>query len=118
MNCAIGQIDICSKDGCSWFKVFGYRCEDRHLHPKDAFLYVKKFPKNTPQQGVAQSKRKKVYDSENGICYLCGKKVRYTEMTIDHVIPRSKGGSNKLENLKPTHKSCNFIKADKIIKAS
>ncbi len=110
--CAIGQIDRCKKDGCSWFKIFGYNCKDRHLYPKDAFLYVKKFPKTNE---VNQTKRKKIYDSENGICYLCGKKVLFNEMTIDHVIPKSKGGSNSLENLKPTHKKCNLLKGNNLI---
>ena len=35
-------------------------------------------------------------------------------MTIDHIIPKSKGGTNTLENLQPMCHTCNTHKADKI----
>ena len=34
-------------------------------------------------------------------------------MTIDHIIPKSKGGNNSLENLQPMCHTCNTKKADK-----
>lgn len=41
----------------------------------------------------------------------------YTEafelMTIDHIVPKSKGGTNDLENLQPMCNACNARKADK-----
>lgn len=33
-------------------------------------------------------------------------------MTIDHILPKSKGGSNELENLQPMCNTCNARKAD------
>jgi hypothetical protein len=35
-------------------------------------------------------------------------------MTIDHIIPKSKGGENTLENLQPMCHTCNTVKADKV----
>lgn len=34
-------------------------------------------------------------------------------MTIDHILPKSKGGKNDLDNLQPMCSSCNSKKADK-----
>jgi 5-methylcytosine-specific restriction endonuclease McrA len=34
--------------------------------------------------------------------------------TIDHIFPKSKGGTDNLNNLQFTHKRCNSIKGDKI----
>ncbi|MCQ9177218.1 HNH endonuclease [Corynebacterium amycolatum] len=37
-------------------------------------------------------------------CHLCG---RAGATTADHLLPRSKGGDNSLENLRPAHGQCN-----------
>jgi hypothetical protein len=36
-------------------------------------------------------------------------------MTIDHVIPKSKGGSSNIDNLQPMCERCNQKKGDKIM---
>lgn len=49
------------------------------------------------------------------ICKLCSKVIKnWEEASIDHIIPRSKGGSNDYENLQLAHKSCNNQKGDQI----
>lgn len=53
-------------------------------------------------------------------CYLCKKEIdlklprtsRYG-LTIDHVVPLTKGGKDILENLRPTHWICNIQKSNK-----
>lgn len=42
--------------------------------------------------------------SVSKICWRCGEP---GADTADHVIPRARGGSNKIENLRPAHESCN-----------
>lgn len=42
--------------------------------------------------------------SKSKICWLCGES---GADTADHVIPRSRGGSNAVSNLRPAHESCN-----------
>ena len=46
-------------------------------------------------------------------CAICGKKISsYDELTVDHIIPRSKGGKNVLSNCQLAHRACNSKKND------
>lgn len=38
--------------------------------------------------------------------------VHFQLMTIDHVIPKSQGGENEVENMRPCCKKCNSSKSD------
>lgn len=49
-------------------------------------------------------------------CQLCGKELTRETVTIDHIIPVSKGGTNVLENLQPLCFHCNSVKRDKPMK--
>ncbi len=43
----------------------------------------------------------------SGICYYCGREVGRERLTMDHVIPLSRGGKSKKGNLVPACKECN-----------
>lgn len=49
-------------------------------------------------------------------CQYCGHTFSHRSLTIDHVIPKSKGGKNTWENQVAACKSCNAAKEDKDIK--
>lgn len=53
--------------------------------------------------------RAKVYERDGYRCVNCG--VRYP-LSVDHVIPLSKGGKNRMENMVTMCKPCNADKAD------
>ncbi|MEU7066900.1 HNH endonuclease [Streptomyces sp. NPDC046161] len=55
-------------------------------------------------------------------CRLCGKAIDLTlkfphsfSVSIDHVLPRAKGGSDAAANLQLAHLRCNIVKRDKLI---
>lgn len=45
-----------------------------------------------------------------GLCHYCGSKVSYRELTMDHLVPLSRGGRSTRENLVPSCKNCNNLK--------
>jgi 5-methylcytosine-specific restriction endonuclease McrA len=47
------------------------------------------------------------------ICYICEQKMEsMKDMTIDHLIPFSRGGFDLLENYRLVHAHCNQLKAN------
>ena len=48
--------------------------------------------------------RKKI---SSGICYYCGRKFHPDELTMDHKIPLTRGGTSEKINLVPACKECN-----------
>jgi 5-methylcytosine-specific restriction endonuclease McrA len=45
--------------------------------------------------------------TSTGTCWYCGEKVGYHNLTMDHVIPLSRGGRSTKDNLVPSCKECN-----------
>ncbi len=58
-------------------------------------------------------KRRELFEKDKWICQYCGEKVNQQNITLDHVIPQSKGGDNSKENLKTCCLVCNGIKSGK-----
>ncbi len=42
-----------------------------------------------------------------GICYYCNGNVKPSELTMDHVVPVSRGGKSSKGNVVPSCKECN-----------
>lgn len=58
--------------------------------------------------------RKAILKKCHGHCACCGKQLTERTMTVDHMIPLSRGGSNDISNLAPLCKPCNRIKSNTI----
>ena len=43
----------------------------------------------------------------SGVCYYCATRVVHHDLTMDHLIPLSRGGRSTKDNLVPSCKSCN-----------
>ncbi len=90
---------------------------------------ARKYRKNNPEKRrvMAQIRRariignggsytevewKELKEKYGNKCLRCKKKKK---LTVDHIIPISKGGTSNINNLQPLCKSCNSIKKDKTI---
>jgi 5-methylcytosine-specific restriction endonuclease McrA len=45
-------------------------------------------------------------------CWLCNKPICDDKPTLDHIVPRSKGGRNAIANLRLAHEECNRKRGD------
>ena len=54
--------------------------------------------------------RKRIYKRDNNQCVYCGSK---KHLTIDHVLPKSRGGNNTWKNLVTCCLSCNLKKGNR-----
>lgn len=62
-----------------------------------------------------QRKRKqKLFRRQNGICGICGEPMKMKDTSVDHILPRSFGGNNTLENVRLTHRVCNTERGARI----
>jgi 5-methylcytosine-specific restriction endonuclease McrA len=67
-----------------------------------AYLIKRPFPQ-------MRLSRREVFNRDNYTCQYCGKQTR--DLTLDHVIPRHRGGTHTWENLVSACKACNHKKA-------
>ena len=82
--CYSGRANIVSS-----FKFDGY------MIPSVVVLhsYIRKFPFRL------SCNRKNVFWRDNFQCQYCGKTFKFDELTMDHVVPKSKGGAKTWENI-------------------
>jgi 5-methylcytosine-specific restriction endonuclease McrA len=73
---------------------------------------------------ISVKKREVVYNKFKGKCAYCGNPLLYKNMDVDHIVPKHRGsthseirayglekGTNDIENLNPSCKSCNSSKS-------
>lgn len=60
----------------------------------------------------SKASRMKIYDKSKHRCCICGKPIEYIDMTIDHIIPLSRGGKNTPDNLRCVCEECNKFKGN------
>ena len=56
--------------------------------------------------------RSRLFKKQNGKCHYCNKQLSHTKSTIDHIIPRSKGGTDTIDNFVVACYECNCDKSD------
>jgi len=66
---------------------------------------------------ISDKNRIAVYERDGWTCQICGEPVDRDAdpksdwyPSLDHIVPRSKGGANTLDNLRTAHRWCNCIR--------
>lgn len=57
--------------------------------------------------------RRNIYWRDKYVCQYCAKEYAYKDLTLDHVIPKSRGGGKSWENLVSACTGCNQKKSNK-----
>jgi len=65
-----------------------------------------------PSRDVKYS-RQTLFERDSYRCAYCGKHFPRPELTVDHIIPRSKGGKTNWDNTVSACRQCNFLKANR-----
>ncbi|MBF0111111.1 MAG: HNH endonuclease [Desulfamplus sp.] len=75
------------------------------------------FPQDEESQKREKHKARELRNSQwwkrkrsQGICYYCGANFPPKELTMDHIVPISRGGKSVKNNVAPCCKTCNTKK--------
>lgn len=120
----------CRHCGDPMIGYFPYRvfCSERcaYTHRSDEALELAQAAAEQLNLGAAAGWLRKLYqylaDRDGPNCALCSKRVDLAlsgtkdngKPSVDHIVPRSKGGPNDLANLTLTHLSCNVAKGNRV----
>ena len=80
------------------------------VFPVPSVIRLKRFVKRPPRHRVAFN-RKNVFRRDDHICQYCLGKT--SDLTLDHVVPRSRGGGTSWENVVACCRRCNAKKRDR-----
>jgi 5-methylcytosine-specific restriction endonuclease McrA len=78
-----------------------------HAYPMPSVIRLNRYV-NAPYKGVTLT-RQNVFKRDNFECQYCGAK---RDLSLDHVIPSSRGGAHAWHNLVTACKKCNARKGD------
>lgn len=68
-----------------------------------------------PHAVVKAHRRGRVWDKCGGRCHYCGCALHpFWTFTVDHLVPKSRGGTNALDNLVAACPACNTAKGDSL----
>lgn len=96
----------------------GHECRQcRFLYPHSSWrangAHLEHFIPSSNRRTIKKHERRIVLERDGHRCKSCNSK---WDLTIDHIVPLSLGGTNNLENLQTLCQSCNQGKGQRIIK--
>jgi len=89
------------------------------VHSPSVNIYVPyvikllEFDTSIPENTTIRYSRHNIYERDHNTCQYCGFKGNGKNLTVDHVIPRCKGGTSTWTNVVVACKRCNGLKGSK-----
>lgn len=80
-------------------------------------------PRKRREKRVARQRslRTQAWEKSGGFCCLCGLQMAPDDsmglalsFTLEHIVPKSRGGTNDMENLNGSHQFCNNMKKESL----
>jgi len=112
----------CRLSVAAWAKANPEKEKDRYAKwrranpEKTAFSVEKhraaKHANTSPEEMLTSTEWLAILAEANGHCHYCGKEAK---LTLDHVIPLSKGGKHSKDNVVPACEHCNKSKGNKTL---
>jgi len=59
--------------------------------------------------------RRNIFERDENTCQYCGRRLDRSDLTLDHVIPRSRGGTSTWTNIVLACVRCNMKKGDRLL---
>jgi len=85
----------------------------RFVFPQPSVIRLIEYVDVRGRQGRSSTKRSRILARDRHRCQYCGVKGGPFDLTIDHIIPRSRGGQTSAENLCAACFACNQRKGDR-----
>ncbi len=82
----------------------------RHSIAMPAVIRLTRFVR-VPHRGAVPLTRRALFARDGGLCAYCGR----TATSVDHVVPRSRGGRHEWENVVAACSRCNRVKGDRTV---
>ena len=100
-----------------WLKLSPKDDEDYIHTPKGVFVIPKivicKNYDKVPLKKIVFPTKRNIWERDGHICQYTGKKLAKSELSIDHIMPKSRGGEDTWENLVTCDRMLNSHKSDR-----
>jgi len=105
-----------------------YSTEWNRVHPEVSKAHSRASKRRHPEKRVDEEHRRRarvhgagwepvdrtvVFERDGWRCHLCGRRVRRSEASIDHLIPIADGGPHTYANVATAHLACNIRRGRK-----
>jgi 5-methylcytosine-specific restriction endonuclease McrA len=113
----VSPVDFSTYDFDDW-KELSETAEDYCIHTVDFKIKVPDVIVLTLFNGVHRREikfsRRNIFERDKNMCQYCSRQFKKTELTLDHIIPRSSGGRSTWENLVLACVPCNVRKGSRL----